>query len=336
MRGILHIEGIDIQQIIQMFQSDYSNSNNPNAFGKAKPSGEDIMCCCPFHSESKPSFGVSTKEPYSYNCFTCGESGTVDDLARYVYGDSGLDMLGFLKRTTIEKSLKDRLVDVKSILSKESIQYVSDEEVLKLMKKRHAYIEGRGFTNRSLLTYEVGYDSVNSAITFPVRDLTGGCRFIVTRSINSKHFHIPNNAVKKDVLYGLYYLKNRGFREVFINEAPIDTISCYQSGLPAVAVLGKFLFKEQVRLLIRLGFNEVNLFYDNDKWGVDCTHKSYELLKDTPIKVNVVKYPKGNFKDANDLLRAGRMKDIEKVSYVKYLLSMKNLKGEHENGKNFR
>jgi DNA primase len=108
-------------------------------------------------------------------------------------------------------------------------------------------------------------------------------------------------------------------------------MACYQEGLPAAAIMGRILFKEQVSELLKAGVEKVYLFYDNDKRGQEAIEKSYELLNKTPIKVNIVKYPKHlgidtldeeaiEAKDANKLLQLKQFGNIELLSYEEYLM----------------
>ena len=39
-------------------------------------SGNNIMMCCPFHKERKPSFGIHA-ETGKYNCFSCNAKGDI-------------------------------------------------------------------------------------------------------------------------------------------------------------------------------------------------------------------------------------------------------------------
>lgn len=200
------------------------------------------------------------------------------------------------------------------------------------------YMFQRGFTQRTLDKYEVGYDPVAEAVTFPVRASDGRLRFISKRFVSRKGFLNESGIDKKDIVYGLYYIKQspKKITEIYLNESATDTMSCYQGKLPAGAILGRILFKEQVKELIKAGIKTVNLFLDNDLHGLDATIKAYELIaRMSPIVVNVVIYPGGHygihgfndmvFKDANDLLKAGNLGAIKVVPY-EYFISKVDIK----------
>ena len=43
---------------------------------KAKIKENELTCCCPFHDEDDPSFGIDLHKGV-YHCFTCGEKGNM-------------------------------------------------------------------------------------------------------------------------------------------------------------------------------------------------------------------------------------------------------------------
>lgn len=352
MRSKLQSLILDVEELLSDLRLEWENKedyiHNTSAFQKIKITNDNVMCCCPYHNESRPSFGLSINPPYVFNCFTCGEKGTVEKLVADVIGlDNELQAMQYLMQHYLRQDTLNRSIGLESILNKNKKDsgLVKEDEIKSYMSKRHPYIEKRGLSNQTILKYEVGYDSSSKSITFPVRDFDGKPRFIMTRSVIGKYFYIPKGVKKTDILYGLYYLrkaKNK-ITEIFLNESAIDTMSCYENKLPASAVIGKFLFGEQIELLQRMGIKTVNLFFDNDRWGVDCALKAFYLFKNTPMRLNVVTYPGGQwgidtiedtaYKDANDLLRAGQLGNIEIVTYQSFYMKLYR-GGMIVNGKN--
>ena len=300
-------------------------SYNQTAFTRVKVSGDNIMFCCPYHVETNPSCGIMSRPPYSWNCFGCGSSGDLIKLISYVMGfSSELKCVQFLLRKHFTVSAVERpKIDIEELLSSNLKHEVEDEELKKYRGIIHPYIRKRGFSDGTLRKYEVGYDVEKDAITFPVRASTGQVRFVQRRFVSSKGFLNLRNVYKKDILYGLYYIlqTRKRFTEIYLTESIIDTMSCYEGGLPAGAIMGRILFPEQVKELVAAGIKTVNLFFDNDKYGKDCVMSSQALiLKLSPIRVNVVTYPDCSSKDANDLLLAERMRDISVMPFTEYTL----------------
>ena len=333
---------VNIEEVLEDLRDKWRESSyfryNPTAFTRKKANTENINMCCPFHHETKPSFGVSTTYPYLFNCFSCGVKGNLINLVSHVYEISYLKAYSKILRdysATVVPSFNQEI--------EEDWDGVTEEEIYNYRKKRHSYIENRGLSDYTLQKYEVGYDEKDYSITFPVRDLEGNPVFTLKRNVSSKFYHIPKNAPKHKVLYGLNYLYGK-VDEVFIVEGAIDVLSCYEAKLPAVAVLGRTLSKHQLKLLQKAGINKVILFLDNDKWGVKGNLDAYSLISKTGIKVEVVKYPiqwgidtvdDVKFKDPNDLLLGNKLDCIEIVTYLEYyfnLLQSKFSKGVFFNG----
>lgn len=316
--GISHRDiDVDIQGIINYLK--IHGKSNRNAFEKLKLRNGWYMCCCPFHEENRPSFGISTDYPYSFNCFACKEKGTLEELVSRVMLVSPLQAIKIIKENSVYSARNN--IRVHEILNAEDIPYVDEELVEKYKKKRHSYMYSRGFSDYTLTKYEIGYDEETDTITFPVRDLSGGVRFIQRRAVGSKQFFNESNLRKKDVLYGLYYIVKspKLIREVYLVESATDVLACYEMGLPAVAVLGSVLFEPQVTQLMRAGINKVNIFFDNDKYGEHGANLAYSLLKKYPIAVSFVEYLTDH-KDPNDVLLGGG-KSLLKIKGIRGIFS---------------
>jgi len=331
---------VNIYEVTHELRSIWIKSNrslyNTTAFTKKKETGANLMMCCPFHAENRPSFGITLDFPYKYNCFTCGSSGNLINLVSYVLNVNYFSALSYISKyysyLPIDTNVGTKL--------ETDFTRITEEEIYEYRKKRHSYIEQRGLSDYTLQKYEIGYDEVTNSITFPVRDFHNNPLFFIKRSVNSKFFNITTGAPKDEVLYGLNYIVNspQKITELYLVEGTIDTLSCYESGIPAVGVIGRMLLKKQLKQLIRADIKKVNLFLDNDRWGVTGALKTYKMLKDTSIKVNVVLYPKQwgvdkqeeiKYKDPNDLLLSGMLNKIEVVPFIDYyliLLKSKELK----------
>jgi DNA primase len=337
---------IDIEELLDDLRFHWlqreDSKFNPHAF-KRKPSksGSNVMICCPVHSETNPSCGIKTEYPYPWHCFGCGASGNIALLVSHALGLKGeLQGEHYILKNYITLSAKERKpIDIDSILDGNGLdrkRSLLEDEVKKYLLKRHSYITKRGFSDRTLRKYEIGYDEENRAITFPVRTSKGLIRFIKRRFIDRKGFLNETGIDKRDIVYGLYYIIQSGkqITEIYLNESETDTMACYEARLPAGAILGRILFKEQVKELVKAGIKTVNLFFDNDKHGVEGTIKAYKLLaRMTAIRVNVVIYPDGHwgidgtdtmpYKDANDLLLSGKMGLIQVVPFDEFLTRLK-------------
>lgn len=324
-------------------RSDYGF--NPLALTKIKTTGDHLMFCCPHHAQTgAPSCGMMTEYPYGYQCFGCETSGNLAQLVTYVMGfRSELQGIQWLIREFISTSADERPpINIDDILDgreADKKRTLSDSEAAKYTTNRHDYMYRRGFSESAIQRYELGYDEQADAITIPVRNSKGQLRFIKRRSVSKRGFLNETNIYKKDIVYGLCYILNapRPITEIYLNESETDTVSCYEGRLPAGALMGRLLFEEQVHELVKAGIKTVNLFFDNDIYGVAATLSAYRVISRlSPIRVNVVIYPEGHwgitttdlnegmtFKDANDLLKAGRLDSFHCVSYTDYTPMLK-------------
>ncbi len=334
-----------LEDLFMAWQENKGSQFNSTAFDKIVSHSENVMFCCPYHEETKPSCGILTTYPYSFHCFGCDAGGGIGKLVAYVHDlPTELHGLHYIQKAYTVQSVKDRQrLDIEKILSGgdelSKKRTVPEEEVLKYSRWKHEYITKRGFSDWSIKKYEVGFDKESLSVTFPVRTSKGLVRFINRRSVVGKAFLNEKSIYKKDILYGLYYIlqSTKQVTEIFLNESITDTISCYEGGLPACAVMGRILFKEQIREMQLAGIKSVHLFFDNDRYGVEGTISAYNLLTSlSSIRVDVVEYPgtrwgvdttdleEINYKDANDLLQSKALKQIKVVPFYQYLADLDN------------
>lgn len=339
---LLSVYQLDIELVLKDLRAYWlersASRYNASAFSKVTNKGENIMFLCPFHDDGDhPACGIERHYPYRFNCFGCGVKGSLEQLVSHAIGfpDKRLGMQFVMKNYLVVASRQRDPIDIESILDddneKDRFRSLPEEEVATFTRKRHPYIYDRGFSERTINKYEIGFDEEAQAITVPIRTSTGLVRFIKRRFVARKSFLNEQGIKKKDIIYGLYYLikAQKPITEIYLNESETDTMSCYEACLPAVAILGRVLFIEQIRELVRAGIKRVNLFFDNDKAGVECTIKAYELISQhSAIRVNVVIYPdrqygitdieEQHYKDANDLLQRNKLDAIKVVPYLAY------------------
>ena len=98
--------------------------------------------------------------------------------------------------------------------------------------------------------------------------------------------------------------------------SPLDAVSVWSAGIPAVAQFGSSLSEEQVSLLHQLGLDKIVLFYDNDRSGRQATEQAIELLKGN-FFVHRVKYKKTDGKDPGELSRASIERRVDTAIWVK-------------------
>jgi hypothetical protein len=324
--------GLEVEELVEHLKEQWENSANyrynPDAFQLMKSTGGHLMFCCPFHQESRPSFGVMLNPGYGFNCFSCETKGTIEMLVSHVLGLGELKASFYIEKyfcdsgnyTEAIKCCFEKLRDI----GKPLYTNMDEEAGLKFKGIRHPYLWIRGFSERAVDMYEIGYDKDTDTIVVPIRDSGGGVRFLQRRSVGHKRFLNQKDVMKKDILFGLYHIKRAIFKEgkqfdkIFITESALDTVACYQAGLPSISIMGRILYDEQIEQLKRLPISSVVLFLDNDGHGREATEIAVSKLKKKtkfgvyqvvyPSKVN--KYTLKLCKDANELLVNDALEDI--------------------------
>lgn len=343
---------LDISELIDDLRFEYQHSpnffTNSTAFSTQNDTGDWVMTCCPNHSETKPSFGVSKDAPYHTNCFYCGYLGTIDKAIEIAFNlDDGEGISHLLADYIVEE--QRALLDIEGIISdgreRTKIPCLDDQELYKFNNARDvnqwehdvamAYLlNQRSISQETINTYEIKVDIDNKCIVFPQRTRVGDLRFLQKRKIGNSFsgakFINEGSPIKKDILFGLHFiekLKNTEHRikRVRLVESPLDTMSNYQVGIVSVAQNGKILFPNQIRELQLSGVEVVDLLYDNDSAGKSATKDATKKLVKEGFVVNHVLYPPhlryDKDQDSNTLLKLGWLDKLEtkNVSLIGYL-----------------
>lgn len=257
-------------------------------FDKRRDSGKNIMVCCPYHQERRPSAGIR-KSDGLFHCFACQEIHSLPELISFCFGKRN-DIVGafgwqWLNKHFLSLAVEDRK-NVKlnftrpigqSVSNRNNIsdsdgdrqKFVSEEE-LDSYRYTHPYWTERGIINDSIIElFDLGYSSKERMITFPNFDRYGHCLFVAKRSIDKKFFHYPSDVTKH--VYGIYQLyKLKEFpKEVYITESMIDCLLLWQYDKYACALngLGNSV---QFRELTEMPCRKFILATDNDKAGLEA------------------------------------------------------------------
>lgn len=312
---------IDIFELIEELNSNYTNrGSNPKAFSRVKSTNGNVMCCCPFHSEDRPSFGIEEDYPYRYNCFTCGAKG---DLISLISHSLNLNrLLAYAWLTKAYKVYSSNSPKIKKSVINPFDIHSNEIEIPSHLLKTHPSLYERGFKEEVLRKFKIGFDEVTSSILIPIWDRNGKLSFIKRRFLNAaaagNMYFNEEQSGKSDIIYLLNFIKDAGIRRIKLVEGEFDALACYQAGIPAGAIMTNKISDGQVMALRKAGINTVDLFLDNDKWGRIGVDYSIEKLSPY-MRVNKVVYP-ANLKDPNDLLKAGL---LNKVSFKGSSLSKK-------------
>jgi DNA primase len=288
---------------------------------RIRVSGDDAVSTCPFHRDQKPSFAISLVTGL-YTCYSasCGARG---NLAQFL-----MNGLGWAPRKAIETAGElvtgERATMSENLVSWESRRSMkagkaTESALLEAVALSYMcvpyYMTGRGFTEATLLKWEIGFDPKGLRVTIPVRDADGACVGISKRAVLKSQTppYLHDGFSKGKYLYGAHHptaVPSKGMQEVWVSEGQLDAMALNQIAphLKAVSTMGSLVTPEQIGLLG--AYSRVIIAFDNhriDEAGRKATSLVGEALIRTmdPGSVYVADaYPEG-VKDAGDLLFFG-------------------------------
>ncbi|KAF2955836.1 DnaB-like helicase C-terminal domain-containing protein [Marinitoga sp. 38H-ov] len=238
-----------------------------------------IKAKCPFHDDHTPSFNIFENENgyLIYNCFACGEKGSLKDL---------------LKKLNINP--KEYGLNEKRKFPKPFYEFMRKR--LKASDKEIEY-----------LAFNFGIEGDNEKLKIPYRDEEGnflGGYF--TRSYNKKEMRFAKGLERPlffaDDIKRFEDIRDISVFGVFITEGHMDALSLLKYNLPAVATGGSGNIEKYLATLEKLGVTNLYLAFDNDKAGREHTlnyiKKAYTKFY---FNVKVIEIPE-DYKDINEWL----------------------------------
>ncbi len=152
------------------------------------------------------------------------------------------------------------------------------------------------------------YAWFRSRLIFPIFNAEGRiCGFAGRVLDNSlpKYVNSSQSLIfdKGKILYGLNFSKEaiRKKEEMILVEGYVDVIALHQAGIKnVVASMGTSLTPSQARLIKRYS-DRVLIAYDQDKAGIAATLRSFDLLMNADLQVEIVNMPQGM--DPEELVR---------------------------------
>lgn len=314
-------------ELVKAFCLNYGIKNLLEDIGCQKIGyvGEYVMCCCPFHDERRPSFGIHA-DTGGFRCFTCNEKGSLYKFIKLQYHLSYEEVQQFLLKGSGLDPDTD-LSDLRLIAEVQKLLTVANEEPEEercpikfgatewaTMHERddpHDYLLSRGFSQKTLEAFQIGYTSswktkkgegyVNEErVVIPGFDDDGNViGFIGRTPVNAEpKYRYTYKFPKLYTLFNMHRAKEYGDAGIILVEGSLDAIRVHNNGFPNVcAILGADLSGSQINLLKRYT-DTVFLAFDNDEAGKKCTMNAAERLGDT-FNVSIIKL--GAFKDPGEI-----------------------------------
>ena len=128
----------------------------------------------------------------------------------------------------------------------------------------HPYLAERKLSREVCELFKVKYDPQTSQIIFPCFDPSGKIIMAPRRSIYNKTFYITKDIDKP--VYCLDYIINNNITTAMICEGPIDVLTCYTYGYPAIGTWGN-PSPTQINAINKSPIKVLYLAMDNDSAG---------------------------------------------------------------------
>ncbi len=284
----------------------------------AKPGPDHVMVRCPYHGDGKektPSMSISLSKPVFF-CHGCKVAGHLAQLLKKAgLGQTAIDVL--LPRGERikheKKNIAARLLKGESPFDP---KYVLDETILDIYRLAPTALLRAGYDKQTLRHFEVGYDSKQMRITYPLRTvfgdlvgisgramLEGGARYkIYDRELKERtDYCVPADytmeSVKKSLLWHghvvrpLLFQRSYQATELIIVEGFKACMWTWQAGYQdTVALVGSYLSDEHAELIAR-AVKRVLLFLDNNEAGRKGTFGAGMKLLRKGVQVEVANYP---------------------------------------------
>lgn len=318
------------EQYIERLKSYIFRKTGKHYLNKIKPTTSDFMVSCPFHKdgqERKPSCGIkrfTTEKGVegTVHCFSCGYTTDIEGLLQYVLGDlydsTEADTLFNVSSLKVQGAFyKPSELNLFELPKKQT--YIS-KSIIKKYKKYHPYLQQRRIDESTAFKYDLGYDSINNHIIFPIKDKYNNCIALGRRAITYKQYIYPPGFKKP--LYGVYELPEK-IVSLFVVEGPFNLWSLSEWHRNGVALLGTGT-EYQYNQLLEIPCDQYVLALDPDDAGIHGTYKLGCFLTDMNRKVFVCLMPKN--KDINDLTYS-EFNNVQVVSFNTWLqINKSNLK----------
>ena len=245
--------------------------------------GDNIQGCCPFHPDTRPSWGVSTVTGL-WNCFGCGSKGDFISLISrlkdisYESAEELLTsdlMLKFKFNGTAKKSIQSKT----KIYFPNDFTFVTEKTAPEYLLNRISFETIKHF--KLGLTKEFKYDNY---VIIPIVDERVAVGF-VARALKKEaenRYLFPYGFDKKAHLFNYDYVKYHQYKSIILVEGVFDVMGCYDKGLKnVICIFGANELSDEHLLKLKnlTNLKNVIICMDSDDKGVKVANKIAKQLR---------------------------------------------------------
>lgn len=294
------IVNADLMSVLQTLKSELYVKYDLERFKTFKDINSDIQTNCPFHKEGKerkPSFGIN-KNNGQCHCFTCGWSGTIDEMISILCGKNDFGKFGkewLIKRfNSVEIEKRPPILIPSRSKHTKPTKYIGEEE-LDSYRYYHDYMYQRHLTDEIIEKFDIGFDKKTNCLTIPVYDLSGRCVFVARRSVSTKFFNYPAGAQKP--VYLAHLFTSGDYKTAVICEGFLDALIFWKYKIPAMALIG-LGSDTQYEMLKKLPVRKYILALDPDEAGRRGQERFRKALSEYKV---ITEYAYTDDRDINEL-----------------------------------
>jgi DNA primase len=322
------------EELIERVSSHFDIVDIISQYTPLKKAGRNYKALCPFHEEKTPSFVVSP-EKQLFHCFGCGVGG---NLFTFLMKWEKITFPEAVKMVAEKVGISIPILDTEKnqkAIREFGLGYAPPSgDFLKLARQKGISLENLKQSNLVVTSQgkEGCYAWFRSRLIFPIFNteerICGFAGRVLDNSL-PKYVNSPQSLIfdKGKILYGLNFSKEavRKKEEMILVEGYTDVIALHQAGIEnVVASMGTSLTPSQARLIKRHS-DRVFIAYDQDKAGIAATLRSFDLLMNADLQVDIINMPQGM--DPEELVRKeGIDSFLERkkraISYFDYRLDM--------------
>lgn len=280
--------------------------------------GHEYLCLCPYHNDSNASFCINVRKGV-FVCYSCGKKGSIKDLQKHLRTGAQI-----VDASVTAESVQSKIYALRNPTAQPEQPGIALEEIAwwQVNDQHIEHWEKRNISPKTIEMFSLGYDTMGDALVMPVHDMNNG-KFVsaIRRNLDlsdgSPKYKYMKGFKISHHLYGGWQcvVANPAGRlnKIAIVEGPIDSLSMWEVGLPAVAILGASASTKQINLLKSLSPIEYVIMTDRDTAGRTAAMKIERSLRGSGI---IVSHPKDTCwtpgaKDADELLPEDRIKCFE-------------------------
>ena len=256
-------------------------------------SGNNIMMCCPFHKERKPSFGIHA-ETGKYNCFSCNAKGDIISFIGRILNVDRKEAIKYISNLSAKERVAPKMPINTNSLHNNIYDYHKHTDL-----EGYKYFHNRNISKKTVDMFEIS--SKDGYVIFPIRDKQGTILEVQKRQISNKKYLFPKGFNIRQYIFGLYELYKYGDKNkpVIVCESVIDALTCWEYGYQAIAIYSAMLRAEQLELLVKSPFRLFKDGYDRDEAG----RLGWRVFKEQAIPrgIRVIESKEHNKKDINEL-----------------------------------